>query len=128
MDVVNRRHLLNSGRGGPSPHMNQLIEKPGAEQASSVCFGQFRIYPSERRLLESGNAVKLGARAFEILTVLIESAGRTVSKKELMARVWPATVVEEINLRVHVAALRRALGDGQKGQRFIINVAGRGYS
>jgi predicted ATPase/DNA-binding winged helix-turn-helix (wHTH) protein len=96
--------------------------------ASAVSFEGFQFFPSRRELLEGGSAVKLGTRALDILAILIENAGKTVSKAELITRVWPKTVVEDINLRVHVSALRRSLGDGQKGRRFIINVAGRGYS
>jgi predicted ATPase/DNA-binding winged helix-turn-helix (wHTH) protein len=106
--------------------MNRASEKAG--QLESIQFGDFQLWPAERQLRESGRSVKLGARAFDILAVLIENAGKTVTKKDLMTRVWPTTVVDEINLRVHVAALRRALGDGQNGQRFIVNVTGRGYS
>jgi predicted ATPase len=62
------------------------------------------------------------------LATLIEHAGSVVSKEELFARVWPNTFVEEANLKVHVAALRKALRDGQAGNRFIVNVPGRGYS
>jgi ABC-type glutathione transport system ATPase component len=51
-----------------------------------------------------------------------------VSKQQLLAGVWADTVVEDINLRVHMAALRKALGDGQAGQRYIVTVAQRGYS
>jgi DNA-binding winged helix-turn-helix (wHTH) protein len=70
----------------------------------------------------------LGSRAREILAALVERPGRLVSKEDLIARVWPETFVEEGNLKVHVAALRRALGDGVGGNRFIVNVPGRGYS
>jgi DNA-binding winged helix-turn-helix (wHTH) protein len=106
--------------------MNRASEKAG--QLESIQFGDFQLWPAERQLRESGRSVKLGARAFDLLAVLIENAGKTVTKKDLMTCVWPTTVVDEINLRVHVAALRRALGDGQNGQRFIVNVPGRGYS
>jgi predicted ATPase len=63
----------------------------------------------------------------EILSALVERPGNLVSKDELLARVWPETFVEESNLRVHIAALRRALGDGQAGNRYVTNVPGRGY-
>jgi predicted ATPase/DNA-binding winged helix-turn-helix (wHTH) protein len=63
----------------------------------------------------------------EILIALVERAGELVSKGELMARVWPNTVVEESNLKTHVANLRRILGDGQPGRRYLANVPGRGY-
>jgi predicted ATPase len=64
----------------------------------------------------------------DILLILLEHAGEVVSKQTLISRVWPKNVVEDINLRVHMAALRKALGDGQAGQRYIITVAQRGYS
>jgi len=54
-------------------------------------------------------------------------SGALVTKEELVARVWPDTFVEEGNLRVHMAALRRALGDGQAGNRYVVTVPGRGY-
>jgi len=98
---------------------------PATEWA--VCFGPFRLYPQQRVLLEHGRSVRLGSRAFDILVTLIAHAGATVAKADLMARVWPDTVVEEANLRVHVAALRKALHDGA-GQRYIDSVAGRGYT
>jgi predicted ATPase/DNA-binding winged helix-turn-helix (wHTH) protein len=71
--------------------------------------------------------VRLGSRAFELLLALLARAGETVSKQELTATVWPDTFVEDGNLKVHIAALRRALGDGEAGRRYISTVAGRGY-
>jgi DNA-binding winged helix-turn-helix (wHTH) protein len=79
-------------------------------------------------LLEGDKAVPLGSRALEILIVLLERPGELVSKQELMGRVWPNIFVEPANLTVHMSALRRALRDGRDGNRFIINVPGRGYS
>lgn len=58
---------------------------------------------------------------------LVEDEGELVSKESLMRRVWPDTFVEEANLRVHMAALRKALGDGQGGNRYVANIPGRGY-
>lgn len=78
-------------------------------------------------LLEGERPVRLGSRALAILTVLVESAGKLVSKNELLAKVWPNVVVEPANLTVHICALRRTLSDGRAGNRYIINVAGRGY-
>jgi predicted ATPase/DNA-binding winged helix-turn-helix (wHTH) protein len=95
--------------------------------ASALSFGPFRLLPAQRTLLEADKPVRLGGRALEILTVLVERPGELVSKADLVARVWPDTFVEEGSLRVHVAALRRALGDGQAGNRYIANVPGRGY-
>lgn len=91
-------------------------------------FGPFSLYPAQQLLLEDGRPVRLGSRALAILTALIERAGEVVTKDELAAIVWPRTIVEESSLRVHVAALRKALGDGQAGARYIVNQPGRGYS
>lgn len=91
-------------------------------------FGPYRIHPGQRLLLEGDQPLRLGRRAMDILLILLAHAGEVVSKQQLMAGVWPDSVVEDINLRVHMAALRKALGDGQAGQRFIVTVAQRGYS
>jgi predicted ATPase/DNA-binding winged helix-turn-helix (wHTH) protein len=90
-------------------------------------FGSFRLNPAERLLLDDGKPLRLGSRALEILITLVEHAGETVLKDQLIGRVWPDTVAEECVLRVHIAALRKALGDGRDGNRFIVTVAGRGY-
>ena len=91
-------------------------------------FGSFRLIPAQRMLSEDGKPVRLGSRALDILAALTERAGETISKEELIARAWPDTVVEEAALRVHVAALRKALGDGRAGKRHIANHPGRGYA
>jgi len=94
----------------------------------AVHFGPYRIYPGQRLVLEGDQPLRLGRRAMDILLILLEHAGNVVSKQQLIAQVWPKSVVEDINLRVHMAALRKALGDGQAGQRYIVTVAQRGYS
>lgn len=98
--------------------------------ASMSChrFGPFLLLASRRQLFEGSRQVKLGARALDLLVVLVERAGEVVSKQELMAQVWPQEVVEDNTLRVHMAALRKALGAGDGDARYITNVAGRGYS
>jgi predicted ATPase/DNA-binding winged helix-turn-helix (wHTH) protein len=90
-------------------------------------FGPFRLLKDQRRLLDGATPVRLGSRAFDLLTALIERAGEIVSRRDLEARAWPGTVVEETSLRVHMSSLRRAIGDGQGGARYIENVPGRGY-
>jgi predicted ATPase/DNA-binding winged helix-turn-helix (wHTH) protein len=90
-------------------------------------FGPFRLVPAERALYGSGGAVRLHGRAFDLLLALVERAGEVVAKEELLARVWPQTFVEEGNLRVHVAALRKVLQD-DSGHPYVDNVVGRGYS
>lgn len=90
--------------------------------------GPYTIYPHRRLILKGDYPIRLGSRAMEILLVLLENAGEAVEKDQLIARVWPGSVVEETNLRVHIAALRKALGDGRDGQRFIATIPLRGYT
>src|ERR1700722_20490150 len=90
-------------------------------------FGSFRLLPARRLLLFGDEPVRLGSRALDILIVLVERPGELVGKHELMARVWRGTFVEEGNLQVQVGALRRALGDGRGGRRYIATSAGQGY-
>src|ERR1700684_4210819 len=94
----------------------------------AISFGPYRLLAAQRLLLEGDKPARLGSRAFDILTALVERAGEVVSKEELIARAWPATYVEETNLKIQVSALRRALGDGQGDNRYIATVVGRGYS
>jgi len=84
--------------------------------------GAFEIYPSERMLCAAGKPVELGARAFDLLLVLIEQPGRLVHKNTLIERVWPRLVVDENNLPAQIASLRRVLGAGA-----IRTVPGFGY-
>lgn len=93
-----------------------------------LVFGPFQLFRERKMLLEDLRPVRLGGRALDLLVALVERAGEVVGKNELIAYAWPNTVVEENNLRVHIAAIRKLLGDGQRGARFIVNVAGRGYS
>jgi predicted ATPase/DNA-binding winged helix-turn-helix (wHTH) protein len=90
-------------------------------------FGPFHLIASERLLMRGTEAVALGGRAFDVLIALIERAGEVVGHRELFKRVWPDVIVEESSLRVHIAGLRRALGDGRDGARYIANAPGRGY-
>jgi TolB-like protein/DNA-binding winged helix-turn-helix (wHTH) protein/Flp pilus assembly protein TadD len=82
------------------------------------------LVPHRRELRADGVAVELGSRAFDVLTVLTEARGALVTKDEIMARVWPDTVVEENNLVVQISALRKALGEDRE---LIRTVSGRGY-
>ncbi|WP_394831571.1 helix-turn-helix transcriptional regulator [Pendulispora rubella] len=92
---------------------------------AGYAFGAFRFDPTPRTLLLADEPVRLGARAFDILGVLLEHAGTVVTADELMARVWPDVVVDETNLRVQIGILRKALARGE-GPRAIETVS-RGY-
>jgi predicted ATPase/DNA-binding winged helix-turn-helix (wHTH) protein len=94
----------------------------GTEQVSYFRFGGFELQAAERRLLAEGQPVALGARAFNLLVVLAERAGKLVSKDELLDLVWPNLVVEENNIQVQVSTLRKLLGAGA-----IATVPGYGY-
>jgi predicted ATPase/DNA-binding winged helix-turn-helix (wHTH) protein len=90
-------------------------------------FGPFRLFFAERLLKKAGEPLELGSRALDILIALVERAGEVVTRKELISRVWPDVIVDDANLRVHIAGLRKALGDGRDGARYVTNVTGRGY-
>ena len=91
-------------------------------------FGPFELSGRTRVLRRGGITLPLGSRAFDILLYLAERPGELIGKTEFMDHVWPNVTVDEGNLRVHVAAIRKALGDGQFGDRYIANVKGRGYA
>ena len=95
---------------------------------AAFAFGPFELLPADGRLLRQGVPVRLGTHAFAILAILVENAGKTVSKDELIARAWPDAPVDDNTLRVHVAALRRALGDDGIDARYVTSIPGRGYS
>lgn len=93
----------------------------------SLSFGPFRLNPARRVLLRDGKPLRLGSRALDLLIALVENGKDLISKEDLLKRVWPDTFIEEANLRVHVAALRKLLGDEGTGDQYIGTVAGRGY-
>ena len=101
----------------------QMNNPQAIDADGTVRFGAYVFHRQQRLVSKAGWPVPLGGRALDILTVLLEAAGQYISKATLIERVWPNSVVEENNLRVHIAALRRALD----GQRFILNDPQRGY-
>lgn len=90
-------------------------------------FGPYCLYPHSRRLRRSSVDVSLGGRAFDVLAAMVERAGQVLSHRELMAVAWPDVVVEDSNIRVQIAMLRKKLGCGRDGIRYIVSVAHRGY-
>jgi predicted ATPase/DNA-binding winged helix-turn-helix (wHTH) protein len=97
------------------------------DDREAIQFGSFRLEPGRRQLTRGGAPVTLGARAMDILLHLTANVGSVVSKQSLMDSVWSGRTVEENNLTVNMAALRKALGRAPDGQPFIRTVTGRGY-
>jgi predicted ATPase/DNA-binding winged helix-turn-helix (wHTH) protein len=91
-------------------------------------FGPFQVLLRERVLLKNGDPIDVGSRAFELLILFLKRPGVVLTKDELISSVWSGVFVEESNLRVNIAALRKALGDGEAGNRYILNTPNRGYS
>jgi predicted ATPase/DNA-binding winged helix-turn-helix (wHTH) protein len=90
--------------------------------SSTVRFGDVVFRIDQRRIDRGGEPVKLGARAIDVLAVLVTQRDRVVPKSELLDLAWAGLVVEENNLQVQVSAIRRSLGND-----VISTVPGRGY-
>ena len=90
-------------------------------------FGPFQLDVRERRLSRGCEVIPLRLKVFDTLRVLVENAGRLVTKQELLDAVWPETSVEENNLNHNVSVLRKALGDRATGQQYIETVPRVGY-
>ena len=90
-------------------------------------FGPFRLDPAERRLLRDGEPVALTPKCFDLLVMFVENSGHPLEKGELLERLWPGQFVEEANLSFNVSSLRKALGEGQNGRRFIETVPKKGF-
>jgi predicted ATPase/DNA-binding winged helix-turn-helix (wHTH) protein len=103
----------------------QKIVSPGAIR---LRFGPFELNVAQRSLKKADQVIPLGGRAYDILIGLLENAGEVVAKAELIAKAWPDVTVEEGSLRVHLSTLRKALGDGQFGDKYIASISGQGYS
>src|ERR1700759_648124 len=100
----------------------------GSVICRKLSFGPFELSIGERVLRRDGRVLPLGDRALDIFTYLADRSGEVGAKHELMDQVWSAVTVEEGRLRVHIAAIRKALGDGQFGNRYIANIKARGYA
>jgi predicted ATPase/DNA-binding winged helix-turn-helix (wHTH) protein len=92
-----------------------------------LSFGPFSLCVAERLLKKADEPIPLGGRALDVLIVLAERAGEVVPHKELISTVWRGVTVGDANLRAHVAAVRKALGDGRDGARYVTNVSSMGY-
>lgn len=99
----------------------------GAQRGEVIFFGPFSLFPAQRLVERDGAPISMGSRALEILIQLAKRPGEVIDKKELIQKTWGNINVEEGNLRFHVAVLRKALGHGKSGERYVANVPGRGY-
>lgn len=97
---------------------------PPSDSPAGLAFGRFLLLPHRRELLADDQLIRLGGRAFELLTALVEARGSVLSKDALMERIWPHQVVEENALQSQISALRAALGPDRN---LIRTVSGRGY-
>ena len=90
-------------------------------------FGPFRLDTQDDLLFRGSEPVALGRRAIALLRALLERPGAVVSKDALITAAWPHQAVEESNLTVQIAALRRALSEAPGGDRWIETMPRRGY-
>jgi len=90
-------------------------------------FGPFRLEPAEHRLLRQGQPVNLSPQLFSLLVVFVENSGTLISKEELRNKVWGNAFISDDALKVIIGNLRKALGEGHNGDRYIENVFGKGY-
>jgi DNA-binding winged helix-turn-helix (wHTH) protein len=95
--------------------------------APTFAFGDYLFIPRRQLLLKNGQAVRIGCRALDLLAAFVQRPGEVLSKRELLEEAWPSTTVVEGNLKVHIAALRRALDDDADLAQYIATVNGRGY-
>jgi DNA-binding winged helix-turn-helix (wHTH) protein/tetratricopeptide (TPR) repeat protein len=90
-------------------------------------FGAFRVEPGARSLTVNEQPVPLTPKAFDLLLYMARNPGRLLTKEELLAAVWPDSIVEEGNLSQNVFLLRKALAETGKENRYILTITGRGY-
>ncbi len=122
-----RPKSLQIGWISPANRLRDAREDMKGHEQAVFAFGSFTLVPSERLLLRHRLAVPLTGRAFDLLTALVENAGHLVSKDDLLARVWPGVVVEEVNLSVNISALRKVLSRDAGGGDWIETVPRQGY-
>lgn len=97
------------------------------ESKSIISFGEFELDTIHRHLLQDGETIALHAKAFDLLTFLVQNNGRIVSKEEILNTVWEGNFVEESNLVVQISNLRKTLGETKNSPRFLVTIPGKGY-
>src|SRR5438874_503369 len=97
------------------------------EPNTSYEFGAFRLIPAERQLLREDQSITLPPKAFQALAILVQNHGHAVTKKQLIETLWPDSFVEESNLNHYISIVRKTLGDGTNGERYIETLSKLGY-
>ena len=120
MDVLNKPQKI-------SKSIPTSLKTASPEAARVYQFDSFLLDQAERVLLRGTHPLPLRPKVFDLLSVLVESAGHLVTKTTLLERVWPEAFVEEANLSVNIAILRRTLGKNSSGKHYIETVRKRGY-
>jgi DNA-binding winged helix-turn-helix (wHTH) protein len=133
--VANNGHLrgdcveailgLKSKPGSQAATKDDAMMEPVTETRDAISLSLFSLDASRRLLVEDG--IELGARTLDILMELVSRPCDVVSKNDLLARVCPDVIVEEGSLRFHIVGLRKALGDGKDGARYVVALKGRDY-
>src|SRR5580704_17486766 len=103
------------------------MTEPPMGSRDVVSFGPFSLAARERLLTRDGAEINLSSRALDLLIRLVAHPNEPMGKRELLAEIWPDQTVGEASLRFHMNGLRKALGDGQGGARYITTLPGRGY-
>ncbi len=99
----------------------------GVQSGEVISFGPFSLFPAQRLVERTAPRYRWAAARSRFLIQLAKRPGEVIDKKDLIQKTWGNINVEEGNLRFHVAALRKALGHGKSGERYVANVPGRGY-
>jgi pimeloyl-ACP methyl ester carboxylesterase/DNA-binding winged helix-turn-helix (wHTH) protein len=111
------------GRDKPGKVCDTVAYSAFLRHMTAYLFGPFQLDMRERTLRRNGKAMPMAPKTFELLCLLVESAGQALSKEKLPARMWPDTFVEEANLTQHVSLLRKILD----GATYIETVPKFGY-
>ncbi len=129
LSAHNARTLLEPGAGRVGPFLDNPANEARTNASGKTADVWLLLPPANATPPLGGGPARFGSgsRALDILIALIERHGELVTKKELIARVWPGMTVVEANITVHISALRRALRDGQAGHRYLINIPAQGY-
>ena len=98
-----------------------------SQTTKAYLFGRFRIDAGKRLLFAKDELVALTPKAFDTLLALVENRGTVLSKEELMRLVWADQIVEENNLAQNIHSIRKSLGEGSEGAKYIETIPKRGY-